>query len=194
MLNNRTENKMIITVSLTDPSTKFIINNLYPLYLHDLSEIWGWKPNKYGVYEEDETSTLSEQNKVFDIWWSNPSVLFPYLIKVDHIPAGFALVGTPPYTPHGSDYYLHEYFVLRPYRGMDVAEKAAVEVFNQHSGTWELQTNPKETNKRAQAFWRKTINHYTEGSYYEEISETKNDGIKLIFRFANNASTSSLNP
>ncbi|GIO31729.1 hypothetical protein J2TS6_28700 [Paenibacillus albilobatus] len=40
---------MKVTVELTDPHTKFIINNLYPLYLHDLSEIWGWKPNKYGV-------------------------------------------------------------------------------------------------------------------------------------------------
>lgn len=176
---------MPVSISLTDQSTKFIINNLYPLYLHDLSEIWGWKPNKYGVYEEDETLTLSDQNKVFDIWWEKPSTLFPYLIKADDIPAGFALVATPPYTPHNSEFYMNEFFILRPFRGKGVAEAAAVQLLNSHAGTWELQTNPTEVNRRAQSFWRRTINNYTSGSGKEEYVETKNDGLKLIFRFDN---------
>lgn len=176
---------MQVTINLTDQNTKFIINNLYPLYLHDLSEIWGWKPNKYGVYEEDETLTLYEQNKVFDVWWSNPSILFPYLIRVDDIPAGFAFVATPPYTPHGSDFYMNEFFILRSFRGTGVADTAAVQVFNLHHGPWELQTNPKEVNKRAQSFWRRTIHNYTNGSFQEEIADTKNDGNKFIFRFNN---------
>lgn len=176
---------MEVTLNLTDQSTKFIINNLYPLYLHDLSEIWGWKPNKYGVFEDDETLTLNEQNKVFDIWWSKQSILFPYLIMVDSIPTGFALVATPPYTPQGSDFYLNEFFILRSYRGKGVAEKAAIKVFNNHRGTWELQTNPNEGNKRAQTFWRKTIGNYINGNYQEEISQTEDDGNKLIFKFNN---------
>ncbi|AJS58856.1 acetyltransferase [Paenibacillus sp. IHBB 10380] len=176
-----------MAVYLTDPSTKFIINNLYPLYLHDLSEIWGWLPNKYGVYEEDGTQTLNEQNKVFDIWWEKPSILFPYLIKVNEIPAGFALVATPPYTPHGSDYYLNEFFLLRPFRGKGIAENAAKEVFNNHMGSWELQTNPTEANVRAQNFWKKTIKGYAGDTYKEECGETTNDGLKLIFRFNNNS-------
>ncbi|OAB38294.1 acetyltransferase [Paenibacillus macquariensis subsp. defensor] len=176
---------MQVTINLTDESTKFIINNLYPLYLHDLSEIWGWKPNKYGVFEDDETLTLNEQNKVFDVWWSKQSILFPYLIRVDEVPAGFALVASPPYTPHGSDFYINEFFILRSYRGRGVAETAAVKVLNNHQGSWELQTNPIEVNKRAQTFWRRTINDYTDGNYQEEIAETKNDGNKLIFRFIN---------
>lgn len=68
---------MKVTVELTDASAKFMINNLYPLYLHDLSEIWEWKPNRYGVFEDDDTRTLYDQNQVFDIWWEKPSVLFP---------------------------------------------------------------------------------------------------------------------
>lgn len=176
---------MQVTINLTDENTKFIINNLYPLYLHDLSEIWGWKPNKYGVFENDETLTLNEQNKVFDIWWSKQSILFPYLIRVDEIPAGFALVASPPFTPHGSDFYISEFFILRSYRGKGIAETAAVKVLNNHQGAWELQTNPIEVNKRAQTFWRRTINDYTDGNYQEEIDETKNDGNKLIFRFNN---------
>ncbi|MBD8499261.1 GNAT family N-acetyltransferase [Paenibacillus arenosi] len=178
----------IITLELTDQNTKFIINNLYPLYLHDLSEIWGWKPNKYGVFEEDETLTLYEQNKVFDIWWSDPAVFFPYLIRVNGIPAGFALVATTPYTPPGCDFYLNEFFILRSFRGKKVAEPAAVEVFNNHPGCWEVQTNPNEGNQRAQSFWRKTLQKYMRGSYVEATADTQNDGNKIIFRF-NNSST-----
>ncbi|MCR8842058.1 GNAT family N-acetyltransferase [Paenibacillus sp. SC116] len=179
---------MTVTIELTDQTTKFIINNLYPLYLHDLSEIWGWKPNKYGVFEEDETLTLHDQNKVFDIWWSDPAVFFPYLIRVDDIPAGFALVATPPYTPAGCEYYLNEFFILRSFRGNGVAEAAAVQVFNNHQGSWEVQTNPHEGNSRAQSFWRKTLQKYTGGSCVEETANTQNDGIKIIFKF-NNSST-----
>lgn len=177
---------MKVSISLTDQSTKFIINNLYPLYLHDLSEIWGFKPNSYGVFEDNETMTLQEQNKVFDIWWEKKTVLYPYLIRVDDIPAGFALVATPPYTPHGNDYYLNEFFILRSYRGTGAAEMAAHQVFDCHRGGWELQSNPDEqANARAQAFWRRTLHKYTDGVFQENIEETHNDGRKLIFTFTN---------
>ncbi|MUG43575.1 GNAT family N-acetyltransferase [Paenibacillus woosongensis] len=177
---------MQVTIHLTDPKSKFIINNLYPFYLHDLSEIWGWQPNKYGVFEDDDAiMTLNEQNRVFDIWWSKPTILFPYLIEVNGVPAGFALVATPPYTPHESDFYINEFFILRSFRGGGAAEAAAIQVLNSHEGTWELQTNPGESNRRAQSFWRRTLNNYTGGDYQEEVAETKNDGTKLIFRFKN---------
>ncbi|WP_346779378.1 hypothetical protein [Paenibacillus brevis] len=94
------------------------------------------------MFEDDETLTLNEQNKVFDIWWSKQSILFPYLIRVDEIPVGFALVASPPYTPHGSDFYINEFFILRSYRGRGKVETAAVKVINNHHGAWELQTNP----------------------------------------------------
>lgn len=174
---------MKVTVHLTDPGTRFIINNLYPLYLHDLSEIWGWSPNAYGLFEDNSILTLEEQNKVFDIWWSEPSILFPYLIKVNDIPAGFALVATPPYTPHGSDFYMNEFFLLRSYRGKGVAEAAAIQVFKMHKGSWEVQTHPAEINLRAQMFWRKAITHYTNGFFQEAAAETGNDGHKMIFTF-----------
>jgi len=175
---------MKVSITLTDKNTKFVINNLYPLYLHDLSEIWGWKPNQYGVFEPDETLTLQDQNKVFDIWWEKPSILFPYLVTVEDLPAGFALVATPPYT-YGSEYYLNEFFILRSFRGLGVAEAAAIQVFNLHAGTWELKTNPTDSNKRAQSFWRKTVGNYTPDSYLEKIIESTDDGNMLSFSFDN---------
>lgn len=173
------------TVTLTDSTTKFKINNLYPLYLHDLSEIWGNLPNQHGVYEDNETQTLNEQNKVFDIWWEKPGILYPYLIKEDGIPAGFALVATPPHTPPGCEFYLNEFFILRPFRGTGIAERAAKEVFNLHIGKWELQTNPTATNRRAQHFWRKTLKEYTGNSFQEECKKSFDDELKMIFNFCN---------
>ena len=38
-----------IKVQLCGRDTKFIINNMYPLYLHDLAGIRNVLPNKYGV-------------------------------------------------------------------------------------------------------------------------------------------------
>ncbi|WP_120465078.1 GNAT family N-acetyltransferase [Paenibacillus aceti] len=184
---------MKVSISLTDRDTKFIINNLYPLYLHDLSEIWGWKPNIYGVFESDDTLTLQEQNKVFDIWWEKPSVLFPYLVLVNDIPAGFALVATPPHTSPGIEFYMNEFFILRSFRGQGIAEAAAIQVFNLHAGTWELQTNPGEGNKRAQAFWRKTVGRYAPDTYREELIETEDNGKMMAFRFENKLSTSITN-
>ncbi|MFE9277253.1 GNAT family N-acetyltransferase [Paenibacillus glucanolyticus] len=174
---------MKVTVELSDASTKFIINNMYPLYLHDLSGIWGWKPNRYGVFEDDDTRTLNDQIQVFDIWWDKPEVLFPYLIWADDIPAGFALVATPPYT-FGSEFYMNEFFVMKPFRGQNIAEAAAAQVFNEHSGSWEIQTNATDSNKRAQAFWRKTLHSYrAEPGFQETVDEIKNDHVKIVFRF-----------
>jgi hypothetical protein len=104
---------MNISVELCDIENKVIISNIYPFYLHDLSEIWDRKPNKYGVFEEDDKyMTLHHQIRKQDIWWEKPSVLFPYLISVNDIPAGFALVATPPHTPINVNYLLNEFFCL----------------------------------------------------------------------------------
>ena len=177
---------MKINVLLSTPDNKFIINNIYPLYLHDLSEIWENKPNRFGVYEDDDTKTLREQNKVFDIWWDKPSVLFPFLITVDDLPAGLAFVATPPYTPCPPhiQYYLNEFFLLRPFRGHGVGQEAARQVFDQFRGHWELQTAVTERNSRAQTFWRKTLTAYTKGTH-SEAHGTYADGKKVVFRFTN---------
>ncbi|WP_158644495.1 hypothetical protein [Clostridium ihumii] len=46
---------------LADKDKANIIRNIYPLYLYDLSEIYGNIPNKYGIYEYESVKTLDEQ-------------------------------------------------------------------------------------------------------------------------------------
>ncbi|WP_430157929.1 GNAT family N-acetyltransferase [Paenibacillus algorifonticola] len=183
---NNEINQLKVTVRLCGVEEKFIINNIYPLYLHDLSEVWKHKINRYGVFENDDTRTLTEQNRVFDIWWEHPNVLFPYLITVDHLPAGLAFVATPPFTPcpPSIHYYMNEFFLLRNYRGKGIGEEAFRQIIKKMPGNWELQTNPTDRNERAKHFWRKTLNTCTNGNYSEELGHHPEDGDKLIFRFS----------
>lgn len=176
---------MEVDVQVCSKKDKFIINNIYPLYLHDLSEIWERKTNQYGVFEENDIKTLADQNAVFDIWWEKPDVLFPYLITVDQLPAGLAFVATPPYVPSSADFYLNEFFVLRYYRGKGVGEQAAAKVFNQFRGSWELQTGAMPRNARAQKFWRSTLAAYTNAHYSESLMNDPEEGNKIVFRFVN---------
>ncbi|WP_078553503.1 GNAT family N-acetyltransferase [Bacillus alkalicellulosilyticus] len=176
---------MKIDVQLTDKNQAYIIKNLYPLYLHDLSGHYGNKPNVHGVFEDsDDFRTLNDQYDVQNIWWEKPEILFPYLILVDGIPAGFVRIATPPHCNKGIDYFVSDFFLLQSFRGKGIAERAANLVFEQFIGNWELFTNPLEKNIVGQSFWRKTISNYTNGAFIEEKGETF-DGYKLIFRFNN---------
>jgi predicted acetyltransferase len=121
---------------------------------------------------------------VQNIWWEKPDILFPFLILVDGIPAGFTLIATPPHCYKGIDYFVNEFFLIQSLRGQGIAERVANIVFDQFNGNWELFTNPLEKNIAGQKFWRTTISNYTNGVYIEENGETF-DRYKLIFRFDN---------
>ena len=175
---------MEIELVLANNESGNIIKNLYPLYLYDLSEIYGNIPNEYGIYEDEPIKTLEEQYHVQDIWFQKPKLLFPFIIFADKKPAGFALVSTGEYSPKDIDYYLYEFFLLRPYRGKDIGEISAKQVFDKFQGKWQLHTNPTSSNKKAQSFWNKTINNYTSGNF-ESVCGPTFDGEKLIFRFSN---------
>lgn len=176
---------MEIRSILANDKNANIIKNLYPLYLHDLSEIYGNFPNGYGIYEDKPIKTLEEQYDLQNIWFQKPEILFPFIIIADNKPAGFALVATGEYAPKDTKYYLHEFFLIRPYRGKNIAEIGARQVFDKFQGKWQVYTNPTSSNKKAQSFWNKTINNYTSGNF-EKVVDTTFDGEKLIFRFNNN--------
>lgn len=56
---------MDITTVLADKENAFIIKNMYPLYLYDLSEIYGNVPNEYGIYEEVCGDTFDGYKMIF---------------------------------------------------------------------------------------------------------------------------------
>jgi len=107
---------MDIKVVLSNKDTAYIIRNLFPLFLHDLSEFDGTLPNEHGILEPAPVQTLVEQGEIFKNRWETPNVFFPFLIFVDGRPAGFDLIATQPYAPSSIDYFVHDFFLLHRIR------------------------------------------------------------------------------
>lgn len=175
---------MKIKIELANQANSFIIKNMYPLYLHDLAGIHGTLPNKYGIFEEDELKTLAEQYNVQQVWFENPKELFPYLISVEDIPAGFCMIGSGRYAPKEIDYIVYETFLLSPFRSKSIATKVVIDIFNRHHGKWRLYTHSTDNNIRAQSFWYKTLGMYTGGDYIVD-RQLIEDMPKLVFTFKN---------
>jgi predicted acetyltransferase len=73
-----------------------------------------------------------------------------------------------------------QFFVMKRYRRMRVASRAARHIFDQFRGKWEVGQMP--LNHAAQAFWRRTIDEYTNGNYVEhELHDERWDGILQCF-------------
>jgi aminoglycoside 6'-N-acetyltransferase I len=157
-----------------------ILQNLYPCYLHDLSEFQDTLPNQHGLFESDEVVSYDKET-FLKIWWQHPDQLFPYIIKIDDRPAGFALIGTKPYSGD-SDYEIKEFFIVNPYRKKGFAEQAALKAFGLFNGKWKCAVLPR--NLPACSFWRRTISKITSSNYMESQEKT-DDGEMVIFRFEN---------
>ena len=157
-----------------------ILQNLYPYYLHDLSEFQDTLPNQYGLFESDEI-TYYDKETFLRVWWQHPDQLFPYIIRINDRPAGFALIGTKPYSGD-SDYEIMEFFIVNPYRKKGFAEQAAVKAFSLFNGKWKCAVLPK--NLPARSFWQRTISKIT-SSKYTESQEKTDDSEMVVFRFEN---------
>jgi len=176
---------MKIDLTLTDNTNSYIIKNLYPLYLHDLASFNGTVPNHHGILEDSDTiMTLADQYNSQNAWWENPGSLFPYLILVDSIPAGFALISSPPYCCEFADYTVHEFFIINSFRGKGVGKAAARKVFEMHKGKWALHTHASDINKPAQHFWHVLLDNFMSGDFTSSVEQT-NEGMRMFFRFSN---------
>jgi len=173
---------MNVRITPSTAADAYIVKNLYPLYLHDLSQFGGEMANEHGILEPDAASTLAEQGEMQSIWWNKPNVLFPFIIRDGGRIAGFAFVARPPHAPESTDHTLHEFFLLHAFRGVGVGDRAACEIFDRFPGRWHLEVLVK--NLRARAFWRKVLSQYT-GGQYEERSTRTDAGPRQVYRFEN---------
>ncbi len=174
---------MIVDLKLARESDSHILKNLFPLYQHEVSEFEKVSPNRHGILADDpQVSTLEQHNARLDIWWRAPDSLFPYIVYVDGLPAGFNLVAGQPHVPTGSpaEYVVHEFFMLHAFRGTKASMLGATMGFEKHRGAWEVVTYPNH--HRAVAFWRKALATYCEDGYSEDVID-HSWGRKVAFRF-----------
>lgn len=138
------------------------VRNVYPFYLHDLSEF------DDGYYRLDERGLWGPDH--LDDWLGQGPPQHPLLIRAHGERAGFAFVGEAPfaYMTPGLDFRLCEFFVLRSLRGRGIGRAAARAVFDRFRGSWEVEEMPR--NEPAIRFWARVIGEYTGGDFREEPS------------------------
>jgi predicted acetyltransferase len=151
------------------PDREHILNNIMQFYIYEFSNfIPAIKLEENGTYQPFNLSSYWQQN--------NEHAFF---IKLRDELIGFALVECG---INGDPHSINEFFVVRKYNGKGYGSVAAKKLFNMFPGPWKI--TQISTNYPAQAFWRKVINQYTNGNYYEyydskrrSIQEFNSEGV-----------------
>ncbi|BBH24381.1 hypothetical protein Back11_57260 [Paenibacillus baekrokdamisoli] len=145
----------MITINSVEYDQKSTLRNLLELYNYDFSEFEPEDVNENGLYGY----------RYLDQYWTEEG-RHPFFIRVDGKLAGFALVREVGTNEHNQTIYsVAEFFVMKKYRKLGVGQHVSTELFNTFSGIWKV--GQIETNKPAQAFWRKIIGKYTNNNYRE---------------------------
>ncbi|MDM5219701.1 GNAT family N-acetyltransferase [Peribacillus sp. NJ11] len=136
-----------MTVSLNPISNdeKHILQNLYSLYLHDLSEYTdGLDISTDGSFEFDS----------FELIWKEEGVT-PYFFIKDKTIVGFLLLLERPFLKKDCDYSINDIFMLKKHRRKGIAISLLKELFKQKKGSYYIVELAK--NIPAIIFWRRVF-------------------------------------
>jgi len=137
-----------VTLHRGQPSQREALANLAQLYIHDFTDFL--RPARLDV---DEAGRFADEMHLEDFWTKpDHSVWF---IRADDKLAGFALLNRKAQSGKPVDHNMAQFFVMRPYRGLDVAGRAVEQILNVHPGQWEVAI--MEQNTPALHFWPKAI-------------------------------------
>ena len=156
----------MITIETFKKEEKYLFDNLLQLYLHDASLYFPCDFNsEKGRYIYDD------EEKYFD-----GSNNYAYLFKDGEDVIGFSLVDTL----EDGTMVIQEMFVLNNYKNRGYGKEAATKIFDMHKGNWIIKALP--CSPKAENFWKKTIEEYTNNTYEMEHVGKYN---RAVFRFNN---------
>ncbi len=153
-----------LNIELLQPSNhdRPTIKNLFVFYRYDLLPYIDSGPgsaiNSHGIIDGTRARTHDETLRGLDVWWKKPGVLFPMLLRAGGTPAGFVMIGRPPYANPSADFEIIEFFVANKFRGLGAGSEAVRLVLERFKGRGALRYLPKNT--RAARFWRKALDKY----------------------------------
>lgn len=154
---------MELEVTLASDADYSIVSNLARYYIYDMAEHTSWHFPPDGLFDPEDRFANYWTRKGGKHVWPSGWRGFPFLIRIDGNPAGFALVKRLSDTPPTFD--MGEFFIGRQHRRQRIGQRVAVTLFDSFAGQWEVREMP--TNKPAQAFWRRIIADYTGGAFTE---------------------------
>ena len=143
---------MTLDITLATPQERLPLYRMLELYQYELSDIWDQDLDLHGEY-----------GYALDRFWNTPHSK-AYIFKQDGQYAGFALLDDRVKIP-GGRYWMDQFFVMKKYRRTGLGRTAALALFAQHRGAWQVGQMPD--NLAAQRFWRTVIAEYTAGQFSE---------------------------
>ena len=129
---------MSTSLRLVTDEQRPLVERLWQLYSHDLSEFRGVMPDGDGLFTPGR----------LPLYFGNPDRC-GYLIFHGSALAGFALIRGLSEGPR----VMGEFFVVRASRRRRVGQQAALQVLELHPGRWEIAF--QEENPAAARFWRR---------------------------------------
>jgi predicted acetyltransferase len=129
-----------------------VLERLWQLYSHDMSEVRGTLPNADGLFKAGRLPT----------YFGEPDAC-GYLVLDREAPVGFAFVTGLA----GSTRAIGDFFVVRAARRRRVGYDAAREVLARHPGRWEIGFQAE--NRGAPEFWRRVATDVAGDTWREEL-------------------------
>ena len=144
----------VVTTTTLHPVTaelRPVVESLWQLYLHDLSEFRDSMPLADGRFKAGRLPSFLDQPD-----------RSAYLVRVDGAPAGFVLL------THENDRQrsIGEFFVVRGVRHRGVGHEVATRVLRESPGPWIVAF--QEENPKAARFWRRVATDVAGQGWSEE--------------------------
>ena len=150
------------------------LQNLLQLYTHDFSGLWSG--TKRGEIHADGRF---EEYPLHD-YRHRPNWM-TFFIRQGGELAGFCLVNDHIHSAMPVERSISEFFILRKHRKQGVGRSAALQVFTDYPGSWEVAVARK--NVKAQAFWRATIRAFAAASEICELDLHSDRWDGPVFQF-----------
>ncbi|MFF5860012.1 GNAT family N-acetyltransferase [Streptomyces sp. NPDC012751] len=140
-----------VSIRLAGIADRPIVERLWLMFRHDMSEFDGLLPNADGTFRSDRLHmAFSEPD------WA------PYLVTSGDSPAGFALVRSL----SAPTRVLNSLFVVRGARRTGIGARVVQEIAARHPGSWEVAF--QDANLSAVRFWRRVATEIADGAWTEE--------------------------
>ena len=156
---------MINLEKMTTPDEQ-VLENLFQLYLHDMSRYTRFQISEHGIFNSDP--------EIIKAYFNQPQH-YPYFIKCGDDLAGFALVRRYPYDSNLID--MGQFFVLGAYKRTGVGRAAFQLCLKAHVGQWLIRVLPE--NLAAKEFWRNVVSEQTRGLF--DTTSSDYQGKSMLF-------------
>lgn len=140
-----------VSVELASEAEKPVIERLWLMFRHDMSEFRGALPAPDGTFRSDRLQTALSDND-----WA------PYLLISGENPVGLAFVRSLT----GPTRVLNTFFVVRGARRSGIGLSAMRVVVSKHPGPWEVAF--QDSNTAAVHFWRRVATDTAGDTWSEE--------------------------